>query len=222
MTDESKDELESRVEQLEDQLQSQQETLQKILPNRRQALKGLGLVAGGGILGGLGGSASASTGTAGQIGTGGDRPDVNADAVDLLTLNTADIENASSGTVPTSQGDGTLSMASVGGSEPNTVSTPTAYTSGPSHGKGTRAFSGAVLSPGGRVIFAPNGSSNVGIFDPVGDSYTSGPSHVEGDFPFHGAVLSPDGRVILAPYDSDSVGTTAFNLGIATAKLGSF
>jgi len=40
------------------------------------------------------------------------------------------------------------------------------YTSGPTHGEGGGAFSGATLVPDGRVIFAPSNSGNVGIFDP--------------------------------------------------------
>jgi hypothetical protein len=59
-----------------------------MLPSRRQALKGAGLLAGGGLLGGLGGSAAASTGTAGQVGTQSDRPDVFADTVNTVDLST--------------------------------------------------------------------------------------------------------------------------------------
>ncbi len=43
------------------------------------------------------------------------------------------------------------------------TATPTAYFSGPTHGEGGDAFSGAALAPDGRVILAPFDSSNVGI-----------------------------------------------------------
>jgi len=84
-----KNELRERVEQLEQTVQQQQSTIQKMLPNRRQALKGMGLVAGGGLLGAAGGSASASTGGAGQIGTDADRPTIKADDVDANLVSTA-------------------------------------------------------------------------------------------------------------------------------------
>jgi len=98
------------------------------------------------------------------------------------------------------------------------ASTPTAYFSGPAHGEGGDAFRGATLAPDGRVIFAPNGSSNVGIFDPATDTYTSGPAHGEGGNAFFGATLAPDGRVIFAPHGSSNVGIVSQLLDIATAN----
>jgi len=80
------------------------------------------------------------------------------------------------------------------------------YTSGPTHGEGGSAFFGAARAGDGRVIFAPQDSNNVGIFDPASDSYTSGPSHGEGGNAFNGAAQAGDGRVILAPNDSNNVG----------------
>jgi len=79
--DKDKRELQQRIGELERRLNEQQQTINKMLPTRRQALKGAGLLAGGGLLGGLGGSAAASTGSAGQIGTTSNRPDVYADTV---------------------------------------------------------------------------------------------------------------------------------------------
>ena len=92
MTDDnepSRDELEQRVERLE-------ATVEKMLPNRRQTLKGLGILGAGGLLGAAGGSASASTGSAGQIGTDADRPTIKADDVDANSVSTGDIGGAGS------------------------------------------------------------------------------------------------------------------------------
>jgi len=47
--------------------------------------------------------------------------------------------------------------------------TPTAYTSGPAHGEGGAAFRGATVAPDGRVVFAPNASSNVGLVSQLPD-----------------------------------------------------
>jgi len=102
----------------------------------------------------------------------------------------------------------------------NPVPTPTCYFGGPAHGEGGGAFMGAALAPDGRVILAPFGSSNVGIFDPSDNSYTSGPAHGEGGNAFMGAALAPDGRVIFAPFDSSNVGITAFNLDYAVGTGG--
>ena len=97
------------------------------------------------------------------------------------------------------------------------TATPTAYFSAPAHGEGSSAFIGATLAPDGRVIFAPNSSSNVGIFDPSDDTYTSGPAHGEGGGAFVGATLSPDGRVIFAPNSSSNVGIVSQLLDFAVA-----
>jgi len=107
----SREELENRVEQLE-------QTVQRMLPDRRQTLKGLGLLGGGAIVGGLGGSASASTGSAGQIGTTTDRPDFYGDAADLNSVSTAEINNSGSGisvndTLAFASGDGIVGVSEV-------------------------------------------------------------------------------------------------------------
>jgi hypothetical protein len=103
----------------------------------------------------------------------------------------------------------------------HTAPTPTAYFSGPAHGEGGGAFTGASLAPDGRVIFAPRASGSVGIFDPADDSYISGPAHgASGGGAFTGASLAPDGRVIFAPRASDNVGIAAFNLDVAAASWG--
>jgi streptogramin lyase len=86
------------------------------------------------------------------------------------------------------------------------IETPTASFSGPAHGEGSDAFVGAALAPDERVIFAPFGSSNIGIFDPSTDSYTSGPVHSEGKDAFKRGALTPNGRVVFAPNYSDAVG----------------
>jgi hypothetical protein len=89
--DKSKDELEQRVEQLE-------ETVQRMMPNRRQTLKGMGLLGGGALLGGVGSrQADASTGSAGNVGSDTDRPDIYGDSVDANSVSTnalaSDIED---------------------------------------------------------------------------------------------------------------------------------
>jgi len=71
------EQLEQTVEQLEQTVESQQQTLRKMLPNRRQALKGLGILGAGGLLGASTNSASAATGTH-DVGVPGDRATVYA------------------------------------------------------------------------------------------------------------------------------------------------
>jgi len=82
MTDQdepTKEELLNKIEDLEEQQEQQQSTIERMMPNRRQALKGLGLLGAGGILGSS--SASAQTGSAGQIGTKNDQPLIYADQI---------------------------------------------------------------------------------------------------------------------------------------------
>ena len=94
------------------------------------------------------------------------------------------------------------------------------YTSGPAHGEGSSAFIGACLAPNGKVILAPCGSSNIGIYDPVANTYTSGPTHGEGSDAFMGACLAPNGKVIFAPRSSSNVGIYDGLFGsIATSTL---
>lgn len=96
MTDETSDtnDLAEKVEQLENelsetraQLEEQQSTIQRMMPSRRDVVKGGAVAGGAGLMGLLfGSSASASTGSAGQIGTQSDRPDVYADVVNTDNL----------------------------------------------------------------------------------------------------------------------------------------
>ena len=80
------------------------------------------------------------------------------------------------------------------------------YESGPAHGEGGTAFAGATTLQDGRVVFAPNGSPNVGIYDPDAETYTSGPAHNERGTAFAGATTLQDGRVVFAPNGSANVG----------------
>lgn len=116
-TDDSGDDeqsLRDRVRDLEDTVSEQQATIQQLMPSRRQTLAGAGLL-GAGVLGGYQASGTARAQAAGQVGTSSDRVDVFGNVIDTNTvetdaLNNADLENAESETVPTAQGDGTLSM----------------------------------------------------------------------------------------------------------------
>jgi len=158
----------------------------KLILSRRQALAiATGTVSASALIGSATRTAEAQS-AAGQVGTKNNPVDIEA----------ADLNFQGSITKNGSQFfDNTIAAP-----------TPTAYLSGPTHGEGAAAFQGATLAPDGRVIFAPFGSSNVGIFDPATDSYTSGPTHGEGGGAFIGATLSPDGRVIFAPRNSSNVG----------------
>lgn len=83
------------------------------------------------------------------------------------------------------------------------------YQSGPNHGEtasGT-AFMGIALATTGVVVFPPNKSDNVGLYDPRSNTYTSGATHGEsGTFAFADGSLAPTGDVIFAPFDSDNIG----------------
>jgi len=136
-------------------------------------------------------------------------PDIDADSI-----NTDDQTINQSYTDPT----GYTQDRKLVGAKP--IPTPTAYFSGPAHGEGGSAFSGATLAPDGRVVFSPLDSLNVGIFDPSDDSYTSGPAHGEGGNAFIGATLAPDGRVVFSPFDSSNVGITSQLLDFAVASGG--
>jgi hypothetical protein len=59
------------------------------------------------------------------------------------------------------------------------------------------AYSGGILMPDGRVLFVPNASTTIGLYDPRNDSFVDGPSvSYRG---YAGGVLCPDGRVALVP-----------------------
>ena len=83
---------------------------------------------------------------------------------------------------------------------------PTTYTNGPTHGQGTRAFFGGVLTPSGKVILVPDVSPNIGIYDPVTNTYTNGPTHGQGTNVFYGGILTPSGKVVFAPFNSANIG----------------
>jgi len=85
-TEPTKTELEARIEELE-------QTVQSLLPNRRQVLKGLGVVGAGGVSLLSSGSASAATGDGTQIGTPTDRPTVYADDVDSNSISVDSIQS---------------------------------------------------------------------------------------------------------------------------------
>ena len=97
------------------------------------------------------------------------------------------------------------------------------YTSGATHGEGSGAFLGGVLTPSGKVILVPYNSDNIGIYDPETDTYTSGATHGEGSGAFFGGVLTPSGKVIFVPRDSDNVGIydtlNEISLGTALSPL---
>ena len=97
-----------------------------------------------------------------------------------------------------------------------TGSAPTTYTAGPSHGAGVNAFYGGVLTPAGKVIFAPFRASTVGIYDPVANTYTAGPSHGAVAYAFAGGVLTPSGKVIFVPLYSSTVGIMSGGAAVAS------
>lgn len=68
------------------------------------------------------------------------------------------------------------------------------------------SFRGGALSPGGIVIFAPQGASNVGRYDPTNGTYSSGAAHGEGGTAFAGAVTLFDGRIVFPPLQSANIG----------------
>lgn len=81
------------------------------------------------------------------------------------------------------------------------------FRAGPDPGEGLNAFWGGVLAPTGDVVFIPDNSDFIGLYDPLTDSYTSGAAHNEiNDQAFKRGALSPGGSIILAPYRSDNVG----------------
>ena len=78
------------------------------------------------------------------------------------------------------------------------------YADGPAHGKGNNAFRGATLAPNGKVVIAPNGSPNIGIYDPVANTYVDGPAHGNGAFAY--GILLPNGKIVLVPIGSPNIG----------------
>jgi hypothetical protein len=88
----------------------------------------------------------------------------------------------------------------------NSGAAPTTYTNGPTHGRGSNAFLGGVLTPSGKVVLVPANSTTIGIYDPVADTYTNGPTHGRGTSAFYGGVLTPSGKVVLVPANSTTIG----------------
>ncbi len=81
------------------------------------------------------------------------------------------------------------------------------YNAGPNIGElASSMFLGGVLAPNGKVIFAPLGSTKIGIYDPIVNSYANGPSVGSAVSLFSGCVLAPNGKVILVPNASQNVG----------------
>ena len=62
------------------------------------------------------------------------------------------------------------------------------------------------MLPDGRVVFVPQNSATVGLFDPSTNTFTSGPTVGSGQYKFVGGVLLPDGRVVFVPWISADVG----------------
>ena len=62
------------------------------------------------------------------------------------------------------------------------------------------------MLPDGRVVFVPQNSATVGLFDPSTNTFTSGPTVGSGQYKFVGGVLLPDGRVVFVPENSATVG----------------
>lgn len=125
MSDKSKEELEDRVDELES-------TVKQMLPNRRQAMKGMATAAGAGMLGFSAGNASAQASTSdsdGNVGDPNDRVDVFSDGVDAnlvntekATIATGSVENRSvfrghGTTIPPTSGNHTGFTALVANSE---------------------------------------------------------------------------------------------------------
>lgn len=95
MADQDDDRLRERVDQLEDVTKQQNETIRKLLPDRRDALKiGGSAIAGGLAVGGLTGSASGQTSSAGQVGTPEEPNDMFAWDLDVANQVVTDLDMA--------------------------------------------------------------------------------------------------------------------------------
>ena len=67
-------------------------------------------------------------------------------------------------------------------------------------------FKGGVLAPNGKIIFVPDRSPRVGIYDPETDIYIDGAFHNRSGQPFSGGVLAPNGKIIFVPFLMGAVG----------------
>jgi len=64
-----------------------------------------------------------------------------------------------------------------------------------------------VLLPDGRVLFVPDSTANIGIFDPSSDTpFSETIAGGTGSFKYYGGVLLPDGRVVFAPLAATNIG----------------
>jgi hypothetical protein len=74
---------------------------------------------------------------------------------------------------------------------------------------GMRPFATSIVIPNGKLIFVPQDSLNVGIFDPDTEIYSSGAALTAADvepIAFSGAALAPNGKIIFAPFEQQNVG----------------
>jgi alpha-tubulin suppressor-like RCC1 family protein len=69
-------------------------------------------------------------------------------------------------------------------------------------------FSGGTLLPDGRVLFTPNNSDKLGIFNPTTNAFSYDISTKATSFAnnYQGSSLLPDGRIIYAPNNDNTVG----------------
>ena len=89
---------------------------------------------------------------------------------------------------------------------PNFVGSPGVFSFGPivppDHISNEK-YSSGVLLPDGRVVFVPDSSPSVGLYDPVTNMFSTGP-RIAGRY--FGGVLLPDGRVVFVPFGSATIG----------------
>jgi hypothetical protein len=71
---------------------------------------------------------------------------------------------------------------------------------------GSTEYSGSVVLPDGRVIFAPYSASNVGVFNPATNQFSTIIPTGARPGNYRGGVLVPDGNVIFIPYLNSNVG----------------
>ncbi len=79
------------------------------------------------------------------------------------------------------------------------------------------SFNGGTLLPDGRVLFTPNNSEKLGIFNPITNTFaydTSATSSLANKY--QGSTLLPDGRIIYAPNNDTTVGIVS---GLSSVPL---
>ena len=72
--------------------------------------------------------------------------------------------------------------------------------------KGTNDYAGACLIPGGRVVFAPYTSSNVGIYNTNTGTFSAVVPSGTAPASYAGCVLAPTGNVVMIPSGATAVG----------------